>query len=66
MVKDIKIDCDVARRSLERDGYQKFREEKWLKEFGWSEDVDVAKVEGEVLKGNKKEETQSGGQKGSL
>jgi len=53
LVEDIKIDCDVARRSLERDAYVSFKEgecKKWLTDFGWMEQVDAQQVEKEVLK----------------
>lgn len=49
LIEDIKFDCEVARESMERSAYVKFREEPWLREFGWREDVDVEKVEREVL-----------------
>ena len=54
LVEDIKIDCDVARRSLEREAYVKYREEgewnKWLTDFKWMERVDTKQVEIDVLK----------------
>jgi riboflavin kinase len=49
LVEDIKIDCDVARRSLERNAYQKYQEEAWLRDFTWKDSIDVEKVEREVL-----------------
>ncbi|KAJ9605258.1 riboflavin kinase [Cladophialophora chaetospira] len=53
LVEDIKIDCDVARRSLERTAYTKFKDEgewsQWLKNFTWMESVDTKQVEKEVL-----------------
>lgn len=33
LIKDIKVDIEVTKRSLERDGYKVFREEKWLLDF---------------------------------
>ena len=33
LIKDIKVDIEVTKRSLERDGYKVFREEKWLVDF---------------------------------
>jgi riboflavin kinase len=54
LIEDIKVDCEVARRSLERSAYQKFAEEgverKWLEDFGWRQGVDAKKVEDQVLK----------------
>lgn len=50
LIDDIKLDCDVARRSMERSAYQKYKDDAWLKEFGWKDQVDVEKVEREVLK----------------
>lgn len=60
LVGDIRMDCEVARRSLERRGYLDWKEEgseagAWLREFGWMDGVDVGRVEGEVLKGDKDE-----------
>ena len=54
LVDDIKMDCEVARRSLERTGYVRKRQEEegWLGEFGWMERVDVGEIEGEVLGGD--------------
>lgn len=34
---------------MERAEYEKFRDDGWLKEFGWRDQVDVQKVEREVL-----------------
>lgn len=54
LIEDIKIDCDVARRSLEREAYVKFKEEPvWKKEltdFSWMESIDAKQLEREVLK----------------
>ncbi|KAI1609822.1 riboflavin kinase [Exophiala viscosa] len=50
LVEDIRMDCDVAKRSLERPSYEKFKSEKWLRDFGWMSNVDTGKVEREVLK----------------
>lgn len=33
LIEDIRTDIEVARRSLERDGYRELREERWLMEF---------------------------------
>ena len=33
LIEDIRTDIEVARRSLEREGYRKLREERWLMEF---------------------------------
>ena len=53
LVSDIKMDCDVARDSLRRDGYRDFIGEgnqgksewgSWLREFGWWEGVSEAEV----------------------
>ncbi|KPI40086.1 Riboflavin kinase [Cyphellophora attinorum] len=40
LISDIKTDCDVARRSLEREGYQEVigqgkEDGKWLRDFTW-------------------------------
>jgi len=49
LIEDIKIDCDVAKNSLGRAEYDRFKNDDWLKEFGWRDQVDVQKVEREVL-----------------
>lgn len=56
LVKDIKIDCEVAARSLQRKAYKVFADEvtnegkgSWLAEFAWVEGVDAAEVERKVL-----------------
>ncbi|KAK5046400.1 riboflavin kinase [Exophiala bonariae] len=63
LVKDIKIDCEVAARSLKRDAYKVFADEvttdaaggngegkgSWLAEFAWVDGVDAAEVERKVL-----------------
>jgi len=54
LIEDIKEDCEVARRSLERREYVKFKSEAWLTDFKWMENVDTAKVEKEVLKKDSK------------
>jgi hypothetical protein len=56
LIDDIKFDCEVARRSLDREGYEKAKGEGWLREFGWREGVDVKSVEREVLGGDKEGE----------
>jgi riboflavin kinase len=39
LVDDIRTDCDVATRSLlERDAYARFKNDPWLREFGWMKD----------------------------
>ena len=30
LVRDIKVDIEVAKRSLEREGWREWREEEWL------------------------------------
>ena len=40
LIEDIKTDCDVARRSLEREGYRRVGLEEgkeWLLNFSWVE-----------------------------
>lgn len=37
-------------RSLERDAYEKYKDEPWLKDFEWMKSTDTDKVEKEVLK----------------
>jgi riboflavin kinase len=41
LIEDIKTDCDVARRSLEREGYRRVslegEEKEWLLNFSWVE-----------------------------
>lgn len=61
LVRDIRVDCDVARRSLRRPAYRAFAaaadvdggdDDKWgLREFGWWHGVDVGRVEREVVGG---------------
>ncbi|EHY59879.1 riboflavin kinase [Exophiala dermatitidis] len=50
LVQDIKTDCEVARRSLQRPAYEKFKDEPWLKDFDWMKTTDTAKVEKEILR----------------
>ncbi|KAJ9628409.1 uncharacterized protein PV06_06523 [Exophiala oligosperma] len=50
LVDDIKTDCDVARRSLQRESYQKYKHEPWLMDFEWIKAMDADKLEKEVLK----------------
>lgn len=50
LVSDIKTDCDVARRSLDRDGYRgyaldKGESGKWLRNFEWAEQLKGEEVE---------------------
>lgn len=59
LVKDIHIDCEVAKRSLQREAYSRFAAAQeggseggsgaWLAEFAWVEGVDAAEVERKVL-----------------
>ncbi|KIW30005.1 uncharacterized protein PV07_05786 [Cladophialophora immunda] len=52
LVEDIRVDCAVAARSLERPAYARFRTgawEAWLTDFSWMEGVDAAEVERGVL-----------------
>lgn len=63
LVKDIRIDCEVAQRSLQRESYLQYAREGneegnggsasasggWLAEFAWVEGVDAAEVERKVL-----------------
>lgn len=49
LVDDIKTDCDVARRSLQRPAYDEFQQDGWLKDFEWMKAVDTAQVERKVL-----------------
>jgi riboflavin kinase len=39
LIEDIKMDCDVARKSLEREGYRRVglegEEKEWLLDFSW-------------------------------
>ncbi|OCT46434.1 Riboflavin kinase [Cladophialophora carrionii] len=53
LVDDIKIDCDVARRSLDREAYATYKQDgewrAWLTDFKWMESVDTKQVEKEVL-----------------
>jgi riboflavin kinase len=49
LIEDIKIDCDVARRSLERSSYQKCQEEAWLRDFAWKDSIDIEKAERDML-----------------
>lgn len=42
LIDDIRTDCEVARQSLGREGYQNYQQEGgsdggWLREFGWAE-----------------------------
>ncbi|RMZ81692.1 hypothetical protein DV737_g2391, partial [Chaetothyriales sp. CBS 132003] len=57
LVSDIKTDCHVARRSLERPNWKKWRQDDWLRAFGWVDElrqaggglVDVKKLEAETI-----------------
>ena len=57
---DIKEDCNVARRSLDREAYKEHEKEDWLRDFEWVGKVDIDQLEGEVLSGDK------GGENGKL
>jgi riboflavin kinase len=54
LVDDIRIDCEVARRSLEREAYARYKEDgewkAWLTDFKWMDSVDTKQVEKQVLK----------------
>jgi len=50
LVKDIKMDCEVAERSLSREKYKVFEGEQCLTDFKWVESTDAERVEREVLK----------------
>jgi len=50
LVEDIKVDCEVAQRSLQREAYERFKAETWLKDFEWMKSTDTENVEKEVLK----------------
>jgi riboflavin kinase len=57
LVDDIKTDCNVARKSLERKAYRKYEDDAWLQQFDWVNEVDTQAVEEEVVgDGEKKEE----------
>lgn len=59
LITDIREDCNVAKRSLEREAYAKWRmSEAWLRDFAWAANVDVKKAEAEVLKKGDGEEQQ--------
>ena len=47
LIRDIRVDCEVARRSLEREGWGPGGEKGWLEGEGWSESKRIEKVEGE-------------------
>lgn len=63
LVKDIRIDCEVAERSLKREAYVRFKDvaekgeggegvdedARWLTRFEWVEGVDATEVERKVL-----------------
>ncbi|KAK7883554.1 riboflavin kinase [Exophiala xenobiotica] len=52
LVEDIKVDCEVAERSLQRKAYERYKAEPWLEDFEWMKSTDTEKVEKEVLKKN--------------
>ena len=47
LIEDISIDCEVARRSLDRAAYRSLRSEKWLQDFSWA-DGDQVNADGEM------------------
>ena len=49
LIDDIKTDCAVARKSLDREAYQKLQNDEWLKDFEWAAKVDASAKEAEVL-----------------
>lgn len=58
LVSDIRVDCEVAGRSLRRAGYVGLVEEgkgtwgQWLRDFEWVENIDVEEQERGVLGGD--------------
>lgn len=52
LIEDIKVDCEVARRSLSRPNYQPFSESTSLYDFTWADSVDVGAAEAKVLRKN--------------
>ncbi|KIW10783.1 hypothetical protein PV08_10082 [Exophiala spinifera] len=50
LVEDIKTDCEVARRSLQREAYEKFKGDPWLQDFEWMKTTNTDEIEKEVLK----------------
>ena len=49
LVDDIRTDCEVARKSLDRAAYQSFEKDEELLNFSWTTKVDVNAVEMKVL-----------------
>ncbi|RMZ89870.1 hypothetical protein DV736_g2906, partial [Chaetothyriales sp. CBS 134916] len=55
LVADIKTDCHVARQSLDRPNWKKWRQDEWLRAFGWVDNdragtfVDMKRLEAEVI-----------------
>jgi riboflavin kinase len=49
LIKDIKIDCEVAERSLARDAYQTYLGEEWLTKFEWANTIDMAAKEAKIV-----------------
>ena len=41
------MDCEVAKRSLERVAYRRWKGEAWLRGFEWVSGVDVGELERE-------------------
>ena len=61
LIDDIKVDCDVARRSLDRSGWKVETGEGWqgwLADFGWAEGLSQGEIdrveEGVLGKGEEK------------
>ena len=50
LIEDIKVDCDVAKNSLDRPAYQKFRDDERLQDFAWRRAIDVTEEEAKVLR----------------
>ena len=50
LIDDIKTDCEVARRSLDRATYRSFETNEWLFKFSWASEVDVDAAEARVLR----------------
>jgi riboflavin kinase len=49
LIDDIKEDCEVAKRSLDREAYTKLKDDSWLHNFSWAANTDVEKIEKEIL-----------------
>lgn len=49
LIEDIKVDCDVAKKSLDRENYRSLEHDDWLRNFSWAKSTDVKEAEKEVL-----------------